>query len=498
MTMALRSYFDRPRATNGTAAIVFTLASAAILVGHLFADEPAKPAAEKATPQPVELVVDPAPEPLPALKYQLLTPPDNTVAGNAAPIYLRIIHERGSEWLKRLGEEPSRLLDMPADEMPMDDALKLLNSYDSAIEQLSAAGRRADCNWEYVLESGDPLLILLPDAQFMRSYGRLLAVRARYESRKRDFPAAVSSLRDGLMLSQHVAKAPFLVNRLIAYVISSLMLEQMDTLVQQTGAPNLYWALTMLPRPLVSFESATSLESRLLELRFADLADMDRERSAEQWERQAKALRNWAAEVIKNESAAGAVASASLAAVERPSSAAQLEAARNYLREVQGLSAERVPAMTDGEVEVRYTMALYHELSDAWRKWFYVPVQQAAPVFPHVIESLKADALRREIYPLVSLITPIGANLVATASRCDRMRSRLQTIEALRMHASATGKLPEKLAEVTVVPIPFDPATGEPFRYSLDGDVATIDLAEELGTPRDSLRMPTRVRLRSK
>ena len=71
MTMTPRSYFDRPRATNGTAAIVFALASAAIVAGPLFANERAKPPAEKETPQPVELVVDAAPAPLPRLPFPL-------------------------------------------------------------------------------------------------------------------------------------------------------------------------------------------------------------------------------------------------------------------------------------------------------------------------------------------------------------------------------------------------------------------------------------------
>ena len=50
-------------------------------------------------------------------------------------------------------------------------------------------------------------------------------------------------------------------------------------------------------------------------------------------------------------------------------------------------------------------------------------------------------------------------------------------VEALRLYAhSHNGCLPEKLDEMTEVPIPDDPVTGKPFVYRLDGATATIEL----------------------
>ena len=43
------------------------------------------------------------------------------------------------------------------------------------------------------------------------------------------------------------------------------------------------------------------------------------------------------------------------------------------------------------------------------------------------------------------------------------------------MYASAhDGKLPDKLADVTEVPMPSDPGTGRPFEYRHEGDTATV------------------------
>jgi DNA-directed RNA polymerase specialized sigma24 family protein len=82
--------------------------------------------------------------------------------------------------------------------------------------------------------------------------------------------------------------------------------------------------------------------------------------------------------------------------------------------------------------------------------------------------------------------------------RAQREARRLQVIEAVRMHAAATGKLPATLEEITVVPVPLDPASGKPFRYVLDESAAVIDLAEETGIRREDVKLPVRIRLREK
>ena len=48
--------------------------------------------------------------------------------------------------------------------------------------------------------------------------------------------------------------------------------------------PNLYWALTVLPRPLIDLRSGIEFEMELLEMQFPDLADLDRPRVAGEWE----------------------------------------------------------------------------------------------------------------------------------------------------------------------------------------------------------------------
>jgi hypothetical protein len=52
------------------------------------------------------------------------------------------------------------------------------------------------------------------------------------------------------------------------------------------------------------------------------------------------------------------------------------------------------------------------------------------------------------------------------------------TLEGIRGEGARTaaydGQLPDKLHDVTEVPLPNDPGTGKPFEYSRDGDTATL------------------------
>jgi hypothetical protein len=415
---------------------------------------------------------------------------EQQLPGNAVPIYLRIVFEQNEEWRKELKETPPRLLGLNAQAFSVDEAGKFVDRFEWTFDQLAAASLRAESNWEYVLEGRDPLQVLLPDAQSMRSFARLIALKARVEIRRGQFPQAVSSLRDGFSLGHHVAGASFLVNQLIGIATSDLMLSEMDDFVQQDGAPNLYWALTELPRPLISLRIGIASESSIVLRRFPELAVPN---ATHDWQQLAERMRDWANEIARMEIGGSAAAIAPTTAQADPK---QLAAARVELPLISDFSADQVAAMSDAEVSVRHTLAIYREISDTLRKWFYVPPSAAVSKFPQFAEELGRKARERELIPLISQLIPALGNVFVAQLRLDRQIARLQAIEALRMHAATTGKLPGTLSEVTIVPVPLDPATGGSFAYQLDGDTATLDVTEHAGMQRDALRMPVKLRLR--
>ncbi len=464
----------------------------ATLVGS-FAIRPAV-FGEEPAPETYELTVSPAAEPVPALKYHLLPPLEDQVPGNAVPIYLRIIFEHASgEWHRLLRDKPGQLLEIPIDDLPLDEASKVLSTFEGELRQMTAAGKRSYANWEYVQEE-DPLTTLLPDAQSMRSYARLIALRARYEVRQGNPLEAVASLRDGLALARHVSDASFLVNQFVGVAVAKIVLAEVDQVVCLENAPNLYWALAELPKPLIPFSNGLATESQIIQLRFPELVVP---KASINWGELSERMRRWAVQVVTWEETDNAAALT--AQILKTPSSEQLDTARDELSRMTDYSPEEVAAMSDSEIEVRYTLALHGVIYDAWRKWYSVPYFQALPKIEHVTEQLQADARRREIYPLVSILAPLRTNLSNLLSgplQNTRQIARQQVIEALRMHAAQAGKLPTTLDEVTVVPVPLDPATGGPFAYKLEDGVATLDVTDLAGMQRDILRVPVKVRLR--
>jgi len=64
------------------------------------------------------------------------------------------------------------------------------------------------------------------------------------------------------------------------------------------------------------------------------------------------------------------------------------------------------------------------------------------------------------------------------ATRLERDVAALQCIEAIRSYAASHGgQLPQTLGEITGVPVPRNPVTGEPFRYTWTGSAAVLESA---------------------
>src|SRR5262249_26458559 len=145
--------------------------------------------------------------------------------------------------------------------------------------------------WQYTLDAGDPVQILLPDLQEMRTFGRLLALKARAEVADGNFSEAVRTLETGFAFSAHVNEAPFLINNLVALSSANQLLDVLLELAERPDAPNLYWALATLPRPLIDPRRGYEFEQVVPELQFPDLADLDRKRSPEEWDAALKRLR---------------------------------------------------------------------------------------------------------------------------------------------------------------------------------------------------------------
>lgn len=301
----------------------------------------------------------------------------------------------------------------------------------------------------------------------------MLVLKARVEIAEGRFADAVRTLETGLSFSQQVGDGAFLINSLVGIACASQCLDCLTELMEQPKAPNMYWALAVVPRPLNNLRKAYEIEQDMLEMQFPDTADLDRPRTPPEWDRALVNVRKELDRIRKYDRTFTPPAAGS-AVTDPASKSPDLEIARKYLAEVMGVKQDVVAAMPPAEVLMRYLVAVYHDMRDDIFKATYLPFPKRKLVIEEAIKRMNA-APDTEACRLARAFLPAIQKVQQADVRIQRRLAILQAIEALRMHTAANnGDLPAKLADLTVVPVLDDPGTGRPFEYQRDGKTAIL------------------------
>lgn len=419
----------------------------------------------------IKLVVRPAAEPRIALKYQLLPGVLDRRPGNAAVLYNKIaIDLAGKEW-DEAQEKAGDWLKQPLADLPREEVAKVLSRYEYVLRDLDLAARREQCDWQLPFREQDFISMLLPEVQKIRGFARLVALQARLQTAEGRIDEAIRTMQTGFAMARHVAEGPTLINALVGMAVCRMMCDQVRDLIQQPGAPNLYWALTALPQPLISTREAIATELNMLYLSFPELREIDdTRRSLAYWQafldKLVKRVCEWSGDGQKPWQARLLVTA--LAVKGYPM-------AKRHLIE-QGRPAQVVEAMPVPQVVALYTMETYNEFRDQTFKWLYVPYWESREGAQQAEKKLRRECQKREIVPLASMLLPAISAFQLAVARTDRDIAVLRTIEALRLYGAAhDGRLPEKLGDVTAVPIPIDPVYGKPLDYHLEGNTAVLE-----------------------
>ena len=436
---------------------------------------PASAAKKPNKPTVTKLELQPAPEPRPALEYQLLPGFLDQTPGNAALEYQRQIAEWHDTDNDKLDEQLADWLEMPLEKLPLDEVqaalcerLSILDSLDS----LDRAARRDRCDWQLPIREKSPLLILMPELSTLRSFARLLVIKARLEIAEGKYEQAVKTLQTGYALSRHTAEAPTLIHALVGIAVSDMMTSVVEDLIARPDSPNMYWALTALPSPIISIRKAAAAEVEVMYLMVPELRDIDKIPSTpEHW-------RAFLDRVYENNNFF-------LRAFPKPSISksrmAVIALAAGYYPDYKralisgGLSPERVEAMPVAQVCAMGFVADYNEIRDDLLKWFDLPYWQAEKGLKEVEKRLAEQRNRRGALSFAGMLLPALSGSKLAEARAERSIALLRTVEAIRIYAAAhEGRLPNKLAEITAVPLPIDPITGKPFGYQFEGDTGII------------------------
>lgn len=421
----------------------------------------------------IELTVHPAAAPVPALKYRFLPGYLDRRAGNAAPVYCKAFLVMQS---KKLDEKVLEWLgETPLDKLPTKEVREVIQRYDYLYELIDIAATRDQCVWDPpVRESGNVFSMLLPEATASRSLARLLALKARLQIAEGHLVEAQKTIRTMYTVARHVSEQPFLISRLVGFVIAEIATQRVEELIQADDAPNLYWALTDLPNPIIDLRGGFEYEYAALILFLPELRNVQTADYAdEQWDRLLAKLRGRLKDVAALGSNDDPLIDA-IAQKQREGDKGYQDAAGRLIE--RGAAPKTVAKMPKSRVILIDIAQSYAEVCDEMFKGAGLPFAQAAKVYKEGEEAVKRARSRGLGGQLAALLLPAVSAASLNAARIQREIEVLRTIEAIRMHAAKHGELPGKLADIDAVPLPDNPVTGKPFGYRLEKGVATIEV----------------------
>jgi hypothetical protein len=445
------------------------------------------------------LTVSPRSAPVPALTYRLLPPSWELREGNAVPIYLRLVHSQTEAAQKAWSEQPLSWNSLPVDKVPLAEARKFLQNHHYLLRQLELGARRRTAAWDYTIEEPNPLGLLVPDVRVMRGYAPMLDLQARVALADGDFKGAAYHLATGFAFGRHVGEGPTLIHSMVAIGMASQVAGTVTDFIERPDSPNLYWALTALPRPLIDLRQSLDFEYQMLEKQFPELGDLERQWTANQWNDGLRRVRTDLQALAELPEGAKRKLSDMIpkdcAPADPAAKSPDLAAARKFVARTKGLSADKVEALPPAQVLLLYIAGTFHEDRDDYYRAAYLPYPQARRVLDGAAKRLR-EAPVSEAHLPAHLLLPALDRVMQSQVRLERNLAALRVIEALRMHAAAhDGKLPDKLDDVSVVPIPEDPGTGKPFEYSRTGDTATL-VSQIAGEPQAGSGIRYRVTIR--
>jgi hypothetical protein len=403
--------------------------------------------------------------------------------GNAAPFYYRALvlqSQLPPEAPKQYAENEERWRENLSDPAVQKEVQAWVDKHTAILGQLKVATYREETAFDFRtqdLTGLETVGFLLPEIQEMRQLARLLQMKGLLEVQEGRHEDAIETLRMGYRLGQAAGEPRFLVAGLVGLANVSLMENVLRQLIASPEAPNLYWAIANLPRPLVDLRPAMQQEMEFPRQVFPMLNDVETaERSPEEWRKLLVSALGIVPDLVAN----GDIkpewqtqfAATALVMKAYPAAKRELIAA--------GYDAQRVEAMPVGQVILWQTARVTDEAYQDAFKWWGLPywqVDQATQaVDPRTLNpGLDAQAsLARGALPLASILLPATLQVRAAEVRAERNLAALQAIEAMRLHAARTGSLPDSLDGLNP-PAPLNPVTGKPFSYQRQGATAVLE-----------------------
>jgi hypothetical protein len=390
----------------------------------------------------IRLTVDPMPAPKPALRYLLLPELKEITPGNPIPNYLKCFFDQ----------------DFSIEEEKLGRA---------ALRQADRAARMDKPDWGLLHKvKTDGIGLLLPDLQKTRSLAAGLQDRFREEVALRHFDDALYTAKTMFAMSCHIGEHPTLIGDLVAIAIAYITLGPLEAMLEQPGCPNLYWALTNLPHPLISLDRGLQGERVLIQGELSRLDDR-----APMTPEQIKTFIVYLDKIREFVPRKGDMSTRAWLNA-RTKDESVVRAARRRLVEV-GLKEELVARFPADQVMLLDDKRQFEVMRDEEMKLMNLPTWEAEARIIEV-EARIAKVQKSAERSVLATFVPSLRKVRRAQGRLEQRIALLRHVEALRMYAAEhKGQLPEKLADIDV-PLPLDPFSGKPFRYTREGAVGHL------------------------
>ena len=424
---------------------------------------PASAADPTAPPRKIQLRA--ATEPDPPLRLLFWPPMEDRINADAMPLISRALlleeQTNNQEGLyKNWIDFYNRVSELPLEELPTEEVENQLGRYSSVFQELERAENLMRIRYDLRtddLNLNQTITMILPEYQNMRNLGRLLRMRMRLAAAGGRWEDFCRDARLQFRLVDACAQGTqFLVVRLIGWSIASGAFDAIQEATSQPDCPNLYWALASLPiDSLTNVRDALEFESTLL-LKAAGARRSQPTIIGEQ------ASINRLVDMAGNLSAlagdnsdpdpatARLLAGAAIVALENSS--------RQLLEDTEGASTE----VSAAEAVLKAIEIKLLRSRDNWSKWIYLPDSQKLQFDDRIEQEIRRFSGGLDPAAILTGLLVPAVKATQTASlRVRQQHAILTTLHGIRMHAAATGQLPETLEALKPVPAWPNPFTGQ-------------------------------------
>ena len=197
---------------------------------------------------PVKMTLHPSKATESAPNYRLLPEDEELIDADAAPLYQKAVASLPAELnVKQIGQWRQT----GPDKLPQKQVQKILEQFKPSLKLLEQAAKCKRCEWTEDL---------LQDLSEYREIAFLLALQIRSQIAQNKYDNAIDDMQTGYTLAKNISKEPMIIPGLVAMKISATVSGQIEYLIQEPDAPNLYNALNALPRPLIDLSGTLENE----------------------------------------------------------------------------------------------------------------------------------------------------------------------------------------------------------------------------------------------